>query len=133
MGNLDDRRVGQVGDPDGGGAATAVVFPNLISAGKGQIGDLFAIGGVGPGRGNRQGQRHRKAPGQVDRIEPRLVIGGGAATGEEHALAVWRPALRLVRRGMVGQALGNSALGGHHIDIDVAFVGGGKGDLRAIR
>ena len=52
-----------------------------------------------------------------------------ARRGEEHPLAVRRPAHRDVRPGMPSQALGHAARGRHHEDVDIAVVLAGERDL----
>ena len=68
----------------------------------------------------------------MDAEELGEVIPGGAAAEEEDVFAVGRPADDDVSVGMPGEAMWDTAVHGHGVDIDIAVNAGGVGEGLAV-
>ncbi len=124
----------QVEEPDLRGHAPAVALPGPEVRGDGQVGQGAAVRGEGPELAVGDGQRFGQAPllGDLEEaaeaVPPRLH-----ARGDEQGPAVREPAHHAVGHGVVGHAGGHTAGDGQDVDVLVAIVVAGEGDLPAVR
>jgi len=127
-----DVQSGEVGEPDVPGLTAAVTLPGPLPLLQGDVGEARSVGGVRSlgGDGQREfvgesagGERH-----SVKTIEGAVAV----ASGLEEDFAVGCPSGDDIVAGMEGDAPGDTAVRGDHIDVTIALDFCGVGDHGAV-